>query len=95
MTREEDGWLPGTPNSALSPRDGNGDGQPGLSVSDGGALALTLAASGESRAFPEAALSASLWYAGELLSLLFINPFFLRCLCALECIVINRPRDAT
>lgn len=88
--RKEDGWLSGTPNSALSPRNWNGDGQPGLSVPDGGTLALALAASGESRALPEAALSASLWYADIPLSLIS-NPF-LHSLCALVCILINRHR---
>lgn len=101
MTGREDGWQPGAPNSALPPRNGNGDGRPGLSVPDCGALAfaLALAASGEPRALPEAALSASLWYADDQPrgSLARIEPtpfsFFSpsRSLCALVCIVINRP----
>lgn len=85
---QEDGWLSGAPNSALSPRDG--DGQPGLSVPDGGTLALALTASDESRALPEATLFASLWYAGKPLSL--INHPFLLSLCAIMCILINRHR---
>jgi len=97
--REEDGWLSGAPNSALSSRNGNGNGQPRLSVPDGHSFALASAASsGELRAFPEAALSASLWYAFPLLfqpPLLFLFSRALPLARSLCCIVINShpPRD--
>lgn len=83
--RQEDGWLSSASDSALPPRDGNGDGQPGLSLPDGDTLAFALGASDKSRALSEAALSASLWYERDPFRL-SASPF-LRSLCAL---VINR-----